>query len=339
MEAFVITAPGETGWTEQALPRPAAGDVVLRMRTLGFCGTDLSSYRGQNPLVSYPRIPGHEIGATIERVGAEVPGHLAPGIGVTVLPYTACGACAACRRGRANCCRRNATLGVQRDGAFQRFLAVPWQTVVGAEGLSTQALALVEPLSIGVHGVARGDVAPGDVVVVLGCGMIGLAAVVAAARRGARVVAVDLTEEKLAIARAAGAELAVDAQDPGYLDRLRGLNGGEGPAVVVEAVGRPVTYRAAVDVVAFAGRVVYIGYAKEAVAFDTALFVKKELDIRGSRNAGRADFEAAAALLQAGALPVERIVSETVAFRQAGEALSAWDAHPERFTKIHVNLD
>jgi threonine dehydrogenase-like Zn-dependent dehydrogenase len=162
---------------------------------------------------------------------------------------------------------------------------------------------------------------------------------VAAARRGARVVAVDLTEEKLAIARAAGAELALDAQDPGYLDRLRGLNGGEGPDVVVEAVGRPVTYRAAVDVVAFAGRVVYIGYAKESVAFDTALFVKKELDIRGSRNAGRADFEAAAALLQAGALPVKRIVSETVAFRQAGEALSAWDAHPERFTKIHVNLD
>src|SRR5256885_11918296 len=119
MRAFVIEEPGRTRVEELARPEPAAEEVLLRTRIAGMCGTDLSTFRGKNPLVSYPRIPGHEIAATIEEVGPGVPGHLQPGLNVTVSPYNPCGSCAACLRGRTNACMRNKTLGVQCDGAMK----------------------------------------------------------------------------------------------------------------------------------------------------------------------------------------------------------------------------
>ena len=151
MRALVIDAPGRTRLGTVTEPRPAAGEVLVRVRTVGFCGSDLSTFRGANPLVSYPRVPGHEIAGVVEAVGAEVPDTVRVGTDVTVVPYTACGACAACRRGRVNTCRHNRTLGVQRDGAMTALVAVPWAAVLAADGLSRSALALVEPLSVGAH--------------------------------------------------------------------------------------------------------------------------------------------------------------------------------------------
>src|SRR5919107_6345879 len=150
MRAVVIDKPGDVGLGVLAEPSLADGDVLLRVRTVGFCGSDLNTYRGLNPLVSYPRIPGHELAGTVERVGAAVPpGHLHAGMQVTVVPYTACGRCTACRSGRTNACRDNQTLGVQRDGALTEWIAVPWEKVLDAHGLSPRELALVEPLAVG----------------------------------------------------------------------------------------------------------------------------------------------------------------------------------------------
>src|SRR3954466_15938869 len=116
MKAFYITQPGETALGDLQQPRPIETEVLLQTRLIGLCGTDLSTFRGKNPLVSYPRIPGHEIAATIVATGSEVPIEFRPGMGVTVYPNTFCGICASCKRGRTNACRHNQTLGVQRDG-------------------------------------------------------------------------------------------------------------------------------------------------------------------------------------------------------------------------------
>ena len=204
MKALVIESPELIKVLEVERPHPAAGEVLLRMHYVGFCGSDLSTYLGRNPMVCYPRVPGHEISGVIYELGEEVPEDFHAGDAVTVVPYTSCGECPACRRGRKNACRENQTLGVQRDGAMQEFITVPWQKILAAPALNELELAMVEPLTVGFHAIRRGRVQASETVMVLGCGMIGAGAIAAAARRGARVIAVDIDAQKLKLARLLG---------------------------------------------------------------------------------------------------------------------------------------
>jgi 2-desacetyl-2-hydroxyethyl bacteriochlorophyllide A dehydrogenase len=340
MKALRIEAPGMVGLATVPEPEVGPEDVLLRIRTVGYCGSDLSTFRGLNPLVSYPRIPGHEIVATVEALGASVPAErLRPGALVTVVPYTSCGHCPACRQGRVNTCRDNRTLGVQRDGAMTEWIAVPWRTVLSAPSLSPAALALTEPLSVGAHAVARAGVGAGERVLVIGCGAVGLGSVAAAAARGAVVIAADVDDAKLELGRLAGAAHTLNTRTSALGDSLRELTAGDGPEVVIEAVGLPETFLAAVQEVAVAGRVVYIGYAKAPVSYDSSLFVRKELDILGSRNATAEDFATVIRLLEEGRFPVDRAVTRTVALDDAAEALRSWHDAPGRVTRIHVQLD
>lgn len=338
MRALVITGPRAVAFCDVPEPAPGAGEVLLRVRWVGFCGSDLNTFRGLNPLVSYPRIPGHEVSGVIEAVGAGVPTPWRPGLAVTLSPYTECGVCAACRRGRPNACRDNQTLGVQRDGALTEYLVVPWGRLFEAPGLDLQALALVEPVSIGVHAADRGQVAAGETVCVLGCGPVGLGAVAAAAARGARVIAVDIDDAKLELAVRSGAVFPVNSARQDLHAALQGLTAGHGPDVVIEAIGLPATFAGAVAEVAFTGRVVYIGYARQPVEYQTKLFVQKELDIRGSRNALPADFAAAIGLLREGRLPPRAMVTRVYPFAEAGRALADWDRTPAAVTRILVDV-
>ena len=338
MKALRIESPKNIGIVEIPTPSPAPGEVLLRIDRAGFCGSDLNTFRGLNPLVSYPRIPGHELGATIVETSPGVPGEWSAGTAVLVMPYTSCGKCSACRQGRVNCCRDNQTLGVQRDGGICEYIAVPWQKLMRAEGLSASELAMVEPLTVGFHAVSRGRVSSSDTVVVLGCGAIGLGAIAGAAERKAHVLAVDLDDRKLALARKAGAAAVIHSGRESLHDRLQEITAGHGPEVILEAIGLPATFRAAVDEVCFAGRVVYIGYARNPVEYETKMFVQKELDIMGSRNAMIADFQNVIAMLQGGRFPVTDAISRTVPLEEAPGAMTEWDRNPLDVTKIQVAL-
>jgi 2-desacetyl-2-hydroxyethyl bacteriochlorophyllide A dehydrogenase len=338
MQTLVIDAPGKFSYGEKPAPVAAPGEVLLRLKRLGFCGTDLGTFRGGNPLVTYPRVPGHEIAAVIAAVTVGVPASLTVGQEVTVMPYTTCGNCTSCRAGRVNACRHNQTLGVQQEGAFTEFIVVPWQKIVTAR-LGARELALVEPLAVGFHAVARGRVTKNDIVLVFGCGMIGLGAIAAAGlHRGATVIAVDLEDAKLALARRAGATHTINSKTENLHERLLALTNGDGPHVAIEAVGTPATFVAAIEEVCFAGRVVYIGYAKAPVSYETKFFVMKELDILGSRNSTAEDFRAVIAMLESGRYPVAETVTRTVPFAEAGAALQQWADNPGVITKIHVEL-
>ena len=337
MRALVITKPGEAKIAP--LPEPVAGEreVLLKVRMVGLCGSDLNSFRGKNPMVSFPRIPGHEVSATIVKGSSSNPA-LAPGLNVTLSPYTNCGECASCRRGRPNACEFNHTLGVQRDGALTEYIAMPADKIYPAD-LSIKALCLVEPLTVGFHAAARGSVSREDTVAVFGCGGVGLGAVAASGFRGAKTIGIDVDDDKLSLARAAGATETINTSRLPLHERLLELTNGRGPDVVIEAIGLPLTFRAAVEEVAFTGRVVYIGYAKELVAYETRLFVQKELDILGSRNALPPDFRAVIAMLEEGRFPVDDAVSSIVTLDEAPEALQAWSEDPARVKKIMVSLD
>jgi len=335
MKAIVLEAPGRAVVKEVAEPRVGKDEVLLQVRRVGLCGSDLNSYRGRNPLVSYPRIPGHEISATV--VDSEMHREWEVGTAVTVLPYAACGHCAACKRGRPNACRDNQTLGVQRDGALTELIAVP-ATKLYRANLTLKELCLVEPLTVGFHAVGRGRVTADDTVAVFGCGGVGLGVVAGAAFRGARVIGIDVDDAKLETARKAGAAEGINSKTSDVHERLMELTDGRGPDVVVEAIGLPATYRAAVEEVAYAGRVVYIGWAKEEVAYETRPFVHKELDILGSRNAVPEDFREVIQMLEAKRFPVEAAVTHMVAFDETPAILDAWSREPAQFTKIMIEV-
>jgi threonine dehydrogenase-like Zn-dependent dehydrogenase len=337
MNAFLITNPGVTELASVTKPAPGPGDLLLRTRFIGLCGTDLNTFRGKNPMVTYPRIPGHEIAATIVDAGNAVPAQFEAGMDVTVSPYTSCGVCASCRRDRTNACMANQTLGVQRDGAMQEYFTVPWQKAFVANGLSLRELTLVEPLGVGFHTVSRARVSNNDTVAIIGCGAVGLGAVAASAFRGANTVIIDIDDAKLAVARQAGAHHTINSRSEDLHARLQELTNGHGPDVIIEAVGLPATYRMAIEEVAFTGRVVYVGYAKEPVTYETKYFVQKELDILGSRNSIDEFPEVIAMLLQ-GRFPVDATISKVVPLDQAGEALAAWADAPQTITKILVEV-
>jgi len=339
MKTLLIDAPSQFSYGEKNAPTAAPGEVLLRIRRLGFCGSDLSTFRGGNPLVSYPRIPGHEIAAVIEAVTAGVPAEFTVGQAVTLMPYTTCGKCSSCRQKRFNACRHNQTLGVQQDGAFTDLITARWEKLIPAKSLDLQALALVEPLAVGFHAVSRGRVTASDIVLVFGCGMIGLGAIAAAGlHRGATVIAVDIEDSKLAVAKKAGATHTINSRTENLHERLQAYTDGHGPDVAIEAVGNPATFTAAVDEVCFAGRVVYIGYAKAPVSYETKYFVMKELDILGSRNSTPEDFRDVITLLESGRYPIADTVTRTVSFAEAGQALADWSANPGAITKIHVEV-
>lgn len=334
MRALSLTDVGQAVITDIPEPALAAGDVLVRVEMVGLCGTDLNSFRGRNPLVTYPRILGHEIAATVVQGNATLPS----GTHVVVSPYTRCEACPACRRGRGNACRANQTMGVQRDGGMTELLAVPADKLYPSS-LPIKHLCLVEPLTVGFHAAARGAITSSDIVAVIGCGGVGLGAVAGSAFRGARTIAIDIDDARLSVARLAGATDTIHSGAGDLREQLQNLTNGDGPDVIIEAVGTPDTFRLAVEEVAFTGRVVYIGYAKEPVAYETRLFVLKELDIRGSRNALPQDFRDVTAMLEAGYFPVEKAVSATVSLTEAPSILSAWSTNPAAFTKIMIAMD
>ena len=338
MKALQITDNHLLEVLELPAPQPAASEVLLRIKYVGFCGSDLNTYRGRNALALKPVIPGHEISAVIEAIGADVPAGLQVGQQVTVDPYTACGRCPSCRRRRFNACQHNETLGVQRHGAMREFIAVPWQKVIPAEGLKPQEVALIEPMSVGFHAVDRGQVTDADTVLVIGCGMIGVGAIVRASLRGATVIAMDLDDEKLALARRLGAAATINSGTDDIHARLEELTDGAGPDVVIEAVGAAVTYACAVNEVAFTGRIVCIGYAPTDVTLPTRFFVQKELDIRGSRNALPDDFRAVIRYLRRGQCPTDHLISSIVTPTDAAQALADWDSAPGKVFRILVKF-
>ncbi len=336
MKALQIAEPGSIKVI--TLPEPECGDdeVLLRINYVGFCGSDLNTYRGRNAMAKPQVIPGHEVSATVKSTGRNVPDTIKPGMSVTVDPYTGCGHCKACLNERSNACEHNETLGVQRDGAMRESMVLPWTKIIPAPGLASESIALVEPMSVGFHAVDRAAVTDTDIVWVIGCGMVGMGAIVRAAMRGATVVASDIDDGKLELAQRVGAAYTVNSLKDNIHDRLAELTSGLGPDVVIEAVGNPVTQQQAMENVSFTGRVTLIGYAPGTTELLTKLFVQKELDIRGSRNARPRDFRAVIHYLQTSGFPASEFISSIETPDTAEAAMERWNQAPGKVFRILV---
>jgi len=337
MKTLEINKGSVTKFIEIDQPEYNDHEVLVRVERVGLCGSDLNTWRGVNPLTVYPCIPGHEIGGTIVKTGAQVQ-HATVGDKVVVIPYKSCGQCSSCLNDRPNACKHNQTLGVQRQGGMVPLLAVPQDKIIVCNQLTSDHLALVEPLAVGLHAAKRAQIAIGEWVVVMGCGVIGLGTIAAVAAMGGRVIAIDIDDRKQSVALACGAEQFINSHNQDISAIVSALDAGRGPAVVIEAIGLEKTIEQAIDLVAFSGRVVYVGYAKKPVHYDSARFLLKELDIRGSRGSTVADFRAVIALMSQQHYPIGQIISAHYPLDTSDQAFQDWAADPGAFTKIVIDL-
>ncbi len=336
-KAVVLQKPFTISTIETVSPHMGEDDVLLQIEYIGLCGTDMSSYKGTMSLVSYPRIPGHEVGAVIVDKGIKVPAHFSIGDQVTVNPYSSCGKCPACLLKRFNTCQFNQTLGVQRDGAMQQFFSIPYSKVYSSKKLSLTQLALIEPLSIGYHASERASVTAVDTVLIIGCGVIGIGVIIACLKKGATVIAADISDEKLSFIKQFGVQHTINTAKQSLNTEINELTNGNGAAVVFEAVGSAATYQYCLEAVAFAGRIVAIGYAKEDILLNTSLIVRKELNMMGSRNALN-EFVPIITMMEEGKLPFDKLVSNIYPLEKTGEAFDYWYHHPSEIIKLLIKF-
>lgn len=301
MLTIICDSPGKLSAVERERPARGDGEVLLRLRRIGICGTDLHIFTGTQPYLSYPRVMGHELAATVEEAPAG--SRLSPGDIVSVLPYISCGHCIACRRGKPNCCRNIGVLGVHRDGGMAEFIAVPEPFAVKAEGLTLDQAAMVEFLAIGAHAVARARTAPGDRVLIAGAGPIGAAVAIFATRAGGQVTLLDGREDRLAFARDHLGITSTVRLGPGDTEELAARTDGDFFDAVFDATGNPKAIERGFGFVAHGGSYVLVSIVPGDIAFSDPEFHKRETSLLGSRNATVADFEQVMAAIRAGAVP------------------------------------
>ena len=321
MKAVYINAPGEVEIRQLPMPERRPGEALLKVLYGGICGSDLGSYRGTFAYFDYPRIPGHEFSAEIVEVDENDLG-LEKGMVVTCNPYFNCGHCYSCERGYVNACMDNQTLGCQRDGAFCEYITMPLERIYPGKGMDPKLLAAIEPFCIGYHGVQRAKIQPGDKVLIIGAGTIGVLAASAAKAMGGEVWMADVAEKKLEYAKA---NFGIDGvilntgddaleKATGDITGRREVNGkivNNGFDVCIEAVGLPSTFQNCIDAAAFGGRVVLIGVGKKNLDFNFTLLQKKELNVFGSRNARKQDFLELIDLVNAGRANLDKVITNT----------------------------
>lgn len=340
MKTICIEEPGKVVIKDAPMPVAKPGEALLKMLYGGICGSDLGSYRGANAYVSYPRVPGHELAAEIVEIEPNDKG-LKPGMVVTCNPYFNCGSCYSCRRGLVNACTDNQTMGVQREGGFSEYITMPIERIYDGKGLPAKTLALIEPFCISYHGVSRADIKPGERVLVVGAGTIGVLAAVAAKAKNAEVTICDVAADKLDYAyKTFGLDHKILNTSPEvFTNAVSELTNGDGFDVAIEAVGLPSTFVNCIDAACFGGRVVLIGISKKNLDnFVFSVIQKKELNIYGSRNAMKKDFLELIDLVKSGAVDLDKIVTNTYKLDEAAKAFEEFSANAGKMLKVLIDF-
>ncbi len=337
MKAIVIPQPNEIEIREVPMPQVKEGEALLKIEYVGICGADVASFTGNQPFTSYPRIPGHEFSASIVEIPENDKG-LKVGDVVTCNPYFNCGECYSCQRGFVNCCTDNQTMGVQRDGAFCEYIAMPVERIYPGMGLSAQELALIEPFSISQHAISRAEIKSTDDVLILGAGPIGLFALLAARQKCKRVVVADILDNRLALAKEYGADAVVNTKSQSLEEFTKEFTNGNGFDVCIEACGAPETFLGCIDNAAFAANVILIGNGKRETTFNHSILLKKELNVHGSRNAMKSDFIDNISLVADGKADVMKMVSGIYDMDKAIDAFRALANNDGTLAKLLIKI-
>jgi 2-desacetyl-2-hydroxyethyl bacteriochlorophyllide A dehydrogenase len=305
----------------------------VRLRSAGICGSDLAAYRGTSPMVSYPRVLGHEL--LVDVLEAPDRPDLV-GRRAVVDPMRPCGQCRACHAGRTNCCANLQVMGVHIDGGMQELKSIGASYLhIVPESMPDDVAVLAEPLTIAYHAVARSQIRAGETAVVFGAGAIGLLiAQVLIRARGCRALVIDVDAGRLSVAQSLGAT-PLQGDEAALSEAVAQATGGEMAAVVFEATGVAACTRMTTALVGQAGKIVLIGWNKGPVEVDTVTLMRKEVDLLGSRNSLNA-FPAVLRLLADGVVDANTMITHRFELAEAGAALDILDKGQENALKIVI---
>lgn len=337
MKAIVIDKPYEVEIRDVPMPTVGEGEALLRVLYVGICGADVASYTGNQPFTTYPRIPGHEFSAEIIEIPENDKG-LKKGDVVTCNPYFNCGKCYSCERGHVNCCTDNRTMGVQRDGAFCEYISMPVERIYPGMGLTAQELALIEPFSISRHAISRAVIHQTDSVLIVGAGLIGLFALLAAKQFAGKIAVADVLNNRLDLAMSYGADGVVNTATEDIAKFTEEFTDGRGFDVCIEACGRPETFLMCIDEAAYAANIILIGNGKRETTFLHSIILKKELNIFGSRNAMKQDFLDNIELAASGKVDVMKMVSGVYEMDKAADAFDALAHNKGDLAKLLIRI-
>jgi 2-desacetyl-2-hydroxyethyl bacteriochlorophyllide A dehydrogenase len=338
MKTLVCTTPGDLVYKTAEKPVLTKGNAIIKVKRIGICGTDLHAFEGRQPYFEYPRILGHELSGELMEFD-DAPGFKV-GEQVTFIPYFNCRTCIACRSGKPNCCVNLKVCGVHIDGGMVEYLSVPSYSLVHGDGLSYDELALIEPLAIGAHGVARAGIKKGEFVLVIGAGPIGLGAIEFASIAGARVIVLDINETRLQFCKEhLNVNHILNAGEPTVFEQLKEITGGDMPTVVIDATGNLKAINNAFQYMAHGARFVLIGLQKGDISFSHPEFHKREATLMSSRNATREDFEHVIACVKNGLVNPKTYITHRVNFNDVKSDFESWLKPETGVIKAMVSMD
>jgi 2-desacetyl-2-hydroxyethyl bacteriochlorophyllide A dehydrogenase len=316
MLTIICDSPGKLSAIDRPKPARGEGEVLVKLRRIGVCGTDLHIFTGNQPYLSYPRVMGHELAATVEEAPAG--SSLKAGDTVSIIPYISCGHCSACLKGKTNCCRNIGVLGVHRDGGMTEYLSLPEQFVLKAEDLSVDQAAMVEFLAIGAHAVARARVEPGQKVLIVGAGPIGMAVAIFARFDGGEVTLIDGRADRLEFGKTHLDAAHAVQLGSGDVEELSRITNGDFFDVVFDATGNPKAIERGFSLVGHGGTYVLVSIVASDITFSDPEFHKRETTLLGSRNATPADFERVMEAMRAGEVP-EALITHRMTLAEVPE--------------------
>jgi len=323
MKTLVCKEPGKLEYATGAVPEAKPGYAIIRIRRIGICGTDLHAFEGTQPFFSYPRILGHELSGELVDTGGQAGFEV--GEAVTFIPYFNCEHCIACRSAKPNCCVDMKVFGVHIDGGMAEYLQIPARLLIKGEGLTYDELALVEPLAIGAQGVRRADVQPGEFVLVIGAGPIGLGIMEFARIAQAKVIAMDINTNRLEFCSVKlGVAHIVHASDKDVIEPLAKITNGDMPTVVIDATGNLTAINGAFQYMAHGARYILVGLQKGNISFNHPEFHKREATLMSSRNATRQDFEHVIASMKQGLVQPANYITHRCGFDQVKDEFKSW---------------
>lgn len=323
MKTLVCTKPGEFEYTAGEQPELKTGHAIIKIKRIGICGTDLHAFEGTQPYFEYPRILGHELSGELITVdGAQ---DFQTGEAVTFIPYFYCGKCIACQKGKRNACVNIKVCGVHQHGGMVEYLSVPSYSLIHGERLNFDALALVEPLAIGAHGVRRAEVTKGEFVLVIGAGPIGLGTMEFARIAGGTVIAMDTNADRLKFCKERlKVTHTINALDVDVAQQLMAITYGDMPTIVIDATGNLKAINNAFQYMAHGARYVLIGLQKGEICFSHTEFHKREATLLSSRNATREDFEHVISCMKRKEVDPTTYITHRVLFDQVKDEFEGW---------------
>lgn len=338
MKYIVCQEPGSFIMKEREAPSQRPGEALVKITRVGICGTDLHAYQGDQPFFEYPRILGHELSGEILEIEENEHG-LKAGDPAIIMPYYTCGECIACNQGKTNCCTKMEVLGVHIDGGMQELLSIPVNMLRPSGGLTPNEMALIEPLSIGAHSVRRADLQAGETALVTGCGPIGIGIMKFAKLAGAKVIAMDINQQRLDfVTEHIGVDHTILVGED-TTEHVLADNQGELPTAVFDATGNKRALEAGVQFISHGGRYLLVGLYRDDLTFNHPHLHKKEGSILASRNATFGDFYQVIDMLKGRSFPTEHYITHEVHFTEMIDHFDSWIKPETGVVKAMVSFD